>query len=89
VSTEKAYAIDRETRPAPARCAPTILTSQEHKVTMLVGQGATNREAAKALFVSPKTIEFHLRSVYRKLGVRSRAELAHLIGQGRVADRPA
>jgi len=58
------------------------LTPQEHRVTMLVGQGATNREAAKALFLSPKTIEFHLRGIYRKLGVRSRAELAHLIGQG-------
>ena len=37
--------------------------------------GATNREAAAALFLSPKTIEFHLRNVYRKLGVRSRTEL--------------
>ena len=68
---------------APAEDSPGIagLTSQEQKVALLVGQGATNREAASALYVSPKTIEFHLRSVYRKVGVRSRAELAHLIGQ--------
>jgi len=38
--------------------------------------GATNREAAAALFVSPKTIEYHLASIYRKLDVRSRTELA-------------
>lgn len=58
------------------------LTAQENRVAMLVGRGATNREAASALFLSTKTIEFHLRGVFRKLGVRSRAELAHLIGKG-------
>jgi DNA-binding CsgD family transcriptional regulator len=51
------------------------LTAQEHRVARLVAEGATNREAAAALFVSPKTIETHLHSVYRKLGVRSRVEL--------------
>jgi DNA-binding CsgD family transcriptional regulator len=71
--------------PSPVVASPrpmSCLTTQEQKVTMLVGQGATNREAASTLFLSTKTIEFHLRSVYRKLGVRSRAELAHLVGQG-------
>jgi DNA-binding CsgD family transcriptional regulator len=57
------------------------LTEQERRVTLLVGRGATNREAARELFLSTKTIEFHLRSVYRKLGVRSRAELANLVGR--------
>jgi DNA-binding CsgD family transcriptional regulator len=78
--------------PAPVAASPrpmSCLTAQEQKVTMLVGQGATNREAASALFLSTKTIEFHLRSVYRKLGVRSRAELAHLVGQGDGAQVPA
>ena len=51
------------------------LTQQELAVARLVLGGATNREAAAALFVSPKTIEFHLANVYRKLGVRSRTEL--------------
>ncbi|HEX6023134.1 MAG TPA: LuxR C-terminal-related transcriptional regulator, partial [Solirubrobacter sp.] len=37
-----------------------------------------NKEAAAALFVSPKTIEFHLAHIYRKLGVRTRTELAML-----------
>ncbi|MDP9793201.1 DNA-binding CsgD family transcriptional regulator [Catenuloplanes nepalensis] len=63
------------------------LTAQERRVAMLVGRGATNREAAKELFLSPKTIEFHLRGVYRKLGVRSRAELALLVGEDRLRDR--
>lgn len=52
------------------------LTPHELQVAMVVGRGATNREAAAALFVSPKTIEYHLASIYRKLDVRSRTELA-------------
>jgi DNA-binding CsgD family transcriptional regulator len=59
------------------------LTAQELRVAELVGRGATNRETAAALFLSPKTVEFHLRSIYRRLGLRSRAELAHLVGQTR------
>lgn len=43
----------------------------------MVSAGATNRETADMLFVSPKTVEFHLANVYRKLGVRSRTEMAH------------
>jgi DNA-binding NarL/FixJ family response regulator len=39
----------------------------------------TNREAAAALFVSPKTIEYHLSGIYRKLGVRSRTEPAGIV----------
>ena len=52
------------------------LTPQERQVAALVAEGATNREVAAALFVSPKTIETHLAHVYRKLGLRSRAQLA-------------
>jgi DNA-binding CsgD family transcriptional regulator len=51
------------------------LTAQELAVAKLVVGGATNRDAAATLFVSPKTIEFHLGNVYRKLEVRSRTEL--------------
>ena len=46
---------------------------------MAVVDGMTNNEAAAALFLSPKTIEFHLGRVYRKLGVRSRGGLAHAL----------
>jgi len=52
------------------------LTPQELRVALAVAEGASNREAATALFLSTKTIEFHLGSVYRKLGLRSRSELA-------------
>ena len=51
------------------------LTAQELQVALIVARGITNREAAAALFLSPKTVEFHLGNTYRKLGLRSRAEL--------------
>jgi DNA-binding NarL/FixJ family response regulator len=44
-----------------------------------VSNGSTNREAAAALFLSPKTIEFHLRNIYRKLEIRSRTELVRVM----------
>jgi DNA-binding CsgD family transcriptional regulator len=55
------------------------LTPQEVQVALKVSEGATNREAASALFVTVKTIEAHLRSIYRKLGIRSRSELTRLV----------
>jgi len=55
------------------------LTPQELQVALCVADGASNREAAAALFVSSKTIEFHLANVYRKLELRSRSELARAI----------
>jgi DNA-binding CsgD family transcriptional regulator len=51
------------------------LTPQELQVALPVAEGKTNKEAAAELFLSPKTVEFHLASVYRKLGVSSRREL--------------
>jgi DNA-binding CsgD family transcriptional regulator len=52
------------------------LTPMEARVARAIADGATNREAAAALFVSVRTIEFHLGNVYRKLDLRSRSELA-------------
>jgi DNA-binding CsgD family transcriptional regulator len=54
------------------------LTPQEEAVTSLVAQGLSNREVAAELYVSPKTVQYHLTRIYAKLGVRSRAELAAL-----------
>ncbi|HET7646947.1 MAG TPA: AAA family ATPase [Gaiellaceae bacterium] len=51
------------------------LTAQELQVSLLLAAGRTTREAAAALFLSPKTIEYHLRNVYRKLGINSREQL--------------
>ncbi len=56
------------------------LTPQELQVARMLAAGRTTREAAAALFLSPKTIEYHLRNVYLKLGIRSRAELADAVG---------
>ncbi|GAA4078005.1 LuxR C-terminal-related transcriptional regulator [Nocardioides kongjuensis] len=52
------------------------LTPQEEAVAGLVAQGRSNKEVAAELFLSVKTVQFHLTRVYAKLGVRSRAELA-------------
>jgi DNA-binding CsgD family transcriptional regulator len=55
------------------------LTAQELRVARLVAAGMSNREAAARLFLSPKTIEYHLGNAYTKLGVRTRHQLATLI----------
>ena len=52
------------------------LTSQETRVALHVAKGLSNKEIAAALFLSPKTVEHHLSSVYRKRNFRSRADLA-------------
>lgn len=52
------------------------LTKREEEVARLVAEGATNREIARLLFLSPKTVERHVSNVFKKVGVRNRAELA-------------
>jgi len=55
------------------------LTAAECRIAELAGRGLTNREIAKTIFVTVKTVETHLSSAYRKLGIRTRAELrSHL-----------
>jgi DNA-binding CsgD family transcriptional regulator len=54
------------------------LTAQELQIARFVAEGLTNREVAAQLFLSPRTIDFHLRNVYRKLGISSRTALARL-----------
>jgi DNA-binding CsgD family transcriptional regulator len=66
--------------PAPSPGGSLLnLTSQELQVALVVAEGATNKEAGAALFISPKTIEFHLGHIYGKLGVRSRSELVRKV----------
>jgi DNA-binding CsgD family transcriptional regulator len=71
---------------------PTVaerLTPQELQVAFAVTEGRTNREVAEALFLSPKTIEYHLHNIYRKIDVRSRTELAHRLAHEGAVGEPA
>ena len=74
-------ACDRELAAAAAPAGPETapglpgLTPAEQAVARLVGTGRTNRQAAAELYVSVKTVEFHLRHIFGKLGIRSRKDL--------------
>ena len=70
----------RRDRPPARPSTRDQLTPQELQIALLLAAGRTTREAAAALFLSPKTIEYHLRGVYRKLEVGSREELAAAMG---------
>jgi DNA-binding NarL/FixJ family response regulator len=57
------------------------LTPQELQVARAIGEGLSNTEAATALFLSRKTVEAHLTRIYRKLGIRSRSDLARCLAR--------
>ena len=59
-----------------------LLTPREQQIVQLLVDGRTTRETAAALFLSPKTVEYHLRHVYTKLGITNRRELADLVASG-------
>ena len=71
---------------APARGA---LTASERRIAALVAEGRTNREVAAALFVTEHTVATALTRIYRKLGVRSRAELASRLPRDKQDSRRA
>ncbi len=56
-----------------------VLTLQETRVAQMLGTGKTTKETAAALFLSPKTVEYHLRHIYQKMGIRSRSELSEVV----------
>jgi DNA-binding CsgD family transcriptional regulator len=60
--------------------APLSLSATEARVAELAAAGRTNREIASALFMTPRTVTWNLSKVYRKVGVRSRTELARRLG---------
>lgn len=67
-------------RPSGSRSeADRLLTAQQFQIATLVAEGATNREVAARLFISPRTVEHHLRNIFARLGVRSRVELTRLL----------
>ena len=57
------------------------LTDSERTVAELVGRGLSNKKTGRRLFMSPHTVDYHLRRIYRKLGISSRVELARLLGE--------
>ncbi|MFI9155321.1 LuxR C-terminal-related transcriptional regulator [Streptomyces sp. NPDC053367] len=70
------------TAPGPARADGLAgLTPQQCRIARYVADGATNREVARILSVSTRTVDYHLRNVFAALGVRSRVELARLVEQ--------
>ncbi|MER6910389.1 helix-turn-helix transcriptional regulator [Streptomyces sp. NPDC000594] len=59
----------------PGRPDPSALTPQEHRIARLVATGATSREVGAELNLSPRTVEAHLRGVFKKMGILSRRQL--------------
>ena len=68
-------------RRAALLTGPAALTPSEHRIAELAAQGRSNREIASALFVTPKTVEYHLRNTFRKLGIEKRRQLSEALGQ--------
>jgi len=66
--------IDKENEGSPAEAAE--LSDREKQVAHRVAEGLTNRQIARTLEISEKTVETHMRNIFRKIGVGSRAQLA-------------
>ncbi|MBT2369135.1 AAA family ATPase [Streptomyces sp. ISL-10] len=73
-----------DTDSAGPSSATGMLTSRQHQIILLVAKGATNKEVAARLCLSPRTVDYHLRRIFERLGVTSRADLIR-----RFATKPA
>lgn len=62
------------------------LTSRQHQIVRLVAQGATNKEVAARLYLSPRTVDYHLRRIFERLGITSRADLIRRSAAGTGSD---
>jgi DNA-binding NarL/FixJ family response regulator len=76
-------------RQTPTRDDPAVgrLTSQERQIALHAAEGLTNRQIGARIFLSPKTIEYHLGNVYRKLQLRSRPDLIRYFANPQQAHR--
>jgi DNA-binding NarL/FixJ family response regulator len=79
----EARAAESLERASPGRAAGG-LTDAESRIAALVAEGMKNREIGQTLFMSVATVEAHLTRIYRKLGIRSRSELARRVADGSV-----
>jgi DNA-binding CsgD family transcriptional regulator/tetratricopeptide (TPR) repeat protein len=75
----QAVGVRQQARSAPVESPLAGLTQAELRVVELVVNGATNREVARQLFLSPHTVDSHLRKVFAKLGISSRVELTRIV----------
>ena len=80
VEAQTELAVTGSRRRSDILWGPEALTPSERRVAELAVEGLTTREMAESLFVTPKTVEFHLRHIYQKLGVNSRDKLGGALG---------